>query len=147
MIWWFDSILWSSLEFKIAPNFYQFMIQISEFHWWSLLIMISLMKFSKPPFHNFPLFWFYLFRGYRNFEMEFNFFLCNSPKDPWVIANGVDKAKVIKKKDTVIFFFQSPNLKPNSKVQTKLKTDQLKRLKTEFGNKRWVYWVALVTLN
>ena len=55
--------------------------------------------------------------------MEFNFFLCNLPKDPWVIANGVDKAKVIKKKDTVIFLFQSPNLKPNFKVQPQLKTD------------------------
>ena len=51
-----------------------------------------------------------------------NLFSCNLPKDPWVIANGVDKAKVIKKKDTVISFtsvakfetkLQSPNKTQN----------------------------------
>ena len=62
--------------------------------------------------------------------MGFNLFSCNLPKDPWVIANGVDKAKVIKKKDTVIFLFQSPNLKPNFEDVWRLKS----KSKTEFGN-------------
>ena len=68
--------------------------------------------------------------------MEFNFFLCNLPKDPWVIANGVDKAKVIKKKDTVIFFFSRQIWnQTNSKDQSPNKTQNWSVKKI----KNWVW--------